>query len=27
VDDPFAFTAQCNNLKPCLLGSIASCPQ
>lgn len=27
VDDPFAFTAQCNGLKPCLLGNAASCPQ
>jgi hypothetical protein len=27
VDDPFAFTAQCNTVKPCLLGSKAACPQ
>ena len=26
VDDPFAFTPQCNGVKPCLLGNPASCP-
>lgn len=26
VDDPFAFTAQCNGVKPCKLGNPASCP-
>jgi hypothetical protein len=26
VNDPFAFTAQCNGIKPCLLGNPASCP-
>ena len=26
VNDPFAFVSQCNGVKPCLLGSAASCP-
>ena len=26
VDDPFALTAACNGVKPCLLGSDVSCP-
>ena len=26
VDDPFGFTAQCNGIKNCVLGSAASCP-
>ncbi|HZX97385.1 MAG TPA: hypothetical protein VFE90_22910 [Myxococcales bacterium] len=26
VDDPFALTAQCNGLKPCLLGTSTACP-
>ncbi|MCA1825820.1 MAG: hypothetical protein ABR567_08520 [Myxococcales bacterium] len=26
VNDPFAFTAQCNGVKPCILGNPASCP-
>lgn len=26
VNDPFAFTAQCGGVKPCLLGDAASCP-
>jgi hypothetical protein len=26
VDDPFALTAACNGVKPCLLGSAAQCP-
>lgn len=26
VNDPFAFTAQCNGVKPCLLGNAAACP-
>jgi hypothetical protein len=27
VNDPFAFTTQCNGVKPCILGNPASCPQ
>jgi hypothetical protein len=27
VNDPFAFTAQCNGVKPCVLGDAASCAQ
>lgn len=27
VNDPFAFTSQCNGVKPCILGNAASCPQ
>ncbi len=26
VNDPFPFTPQCNGVKPCLLGNLASCP-
>jgi hypothetical protein len=27
VNDPFAFTPQCNGVKPCILGNPLSCPQ